>query len=310
MAEVVGPFTIEDGSPAEIERVKAVAARIPPAMAASDAGRQKVFFHKRPRKAPSWAWGYQPTKGRVWINPAETVDKQLYTIAHEYFHGWEDRHATPALRNALRALMGTDTAWGGGSYTKHKSSRPSEAAADSFARSIGFGKGLLPGFYTLSVPAAAHGAFLATLLGGAARSTTPKQDKAGGGAVAPNPLPTQRRRRSPEPDHRPRRRIASLRPWPGQAAPVTRQVAFGGQIATGRGLTGGAYEVNGRHGSWWLEVVAVDGQWIAPPLWVPALELQPLRAQPSPPVGSARASRVSGRAEPVLSGTPAPSVDC
>lgn len=259
MGRVIGPFTVEDGTPAEEARVELVASRIPAAIASKDqAGRQKVYFHSRPAGAPSWAWGYQPTRGRVWINPGMDPDKQLYTIAHEYFHGWESRNANAAMRSAIKGLAGSNVGWDGGYYTQAGSNRPAEFAADAFARALGFGGGLLPGFYDTNIPPSAYSQLFATM--------------AGGGASASDPFLQPR---TPARVRLPRHRSASLHAWPNSQGPTIRRVASGGRIQIAHGRTGGFMTApDGDSSAWWFRAVAVNGRSIEPALWVSAIEVR------------------------------------
>jgi hypothetical protein len=271
MGQLVGPFTIEDATATEAARVQLVASRIPaPIAGRMRQGATELFFapNRKPGAAPSWAWGFRPGNGHCWIDRRAAADKQLYTIAHEWFHDWDDEVATPAQRNAIRALAGSTVGWKGGHYTKDGTNRPAEWAADAFARAIGFGAGLLGGFYTGGISSASYSQLLAIM--------------AGGGASASDPLlqPHTRVR-----VRLPRRQWVSLRAWPGLAAPVIRRVGFGGRIQIGRGHTGGAWATDdGLRGSWWCRVQAINGVSIEPELWACAGEVKhPEEPQPASP---------------------------
>lgn len=238
-----------------------------------------------PRGVPTWAWGYSwrarnGRRPRVWINPNLDSDTKRYTIVHELGHQWIAKNGTRAMRRALKR-------YAIGQFGSDYKTQFGEWFAHNFARSVTGGSfnnvnwGLRIRIAPSNLPAF-KGVMLST-------AGTPDEDEPawpptgdpGGGAPAPVPFPI--------PDHRARRRSAFLRSWPGLAAPVIRQVASGGRISTGRGRTGSATE----HGSWWLEVVAVDGSWIEPALWVPGGEVRPLRPSERQPINPAPAPEVT-----------------
>lgn len=289
--EQVGPFTVTAATPAQVARVGQVAARIPATMVA-DAGAFRIDFGERPARAPSWAWGFKTGRGRLWVDPRRSATKQLYIIAHEYFHEWDDRHATTAQRNEARALMGSRLGWNGGYEKQTGTNRPAELAADAFARALGFTDGPRRSYW-LSPQPFAPAALLAVFAGGGATAPAPFPDAAqepaqGAQEPAPAPEPAPEPAPAPEPSSPTQepppaqpRRLVSLRAWPGLAAPVIRRVVFGGRIRTGVSRIGAwSVLVDGRRGSLWLQVLAVNGKSIDPPLWLSAVELLP---QPTPP---------------------------
>jgi hypothetical protein len=265
----VGPFRVPAGDP--ILPLVQEADALLDARFRPERGWFTIQSTKRPARAPKWSWGLRAQRS-LWVNPRRNRLEKLYVILHEYAHGWDGRYGTPAMRQAISALMGTKLAWGGGYYKandagKVTSNRPLEGFADAFAKAMAKGlfDGLLVRTYTTNVSPAQYPAFLAAIA---------QLDK-GGPAVADGPFPATPPSPTPESVRVPRHRFAYLRAWPGWAAPVIRVVGFGGQIATARGRIGAAWRgADGRPGAWWFRVVAVAGRSIQPALWVPGSEVK------------------------------------
>lgn len=261
----VGPFKVPAGDPVlplVQEANGMLDARFRP-----DSGWFTIQSTKKPVRAPKWAWGFRAARS-LWVNPRRNRLEKLYVILHEYAHGWDGRYGTPAMRDAVKRLMGTTLAWSGGHYTEKGSNRPLEGFADAFAKANAAGAfdGLLRGFYKSNVASSAYPTFLASVA----------QTDKGGPPVGADPFP-QLPTPTPEQLQVPLHRFAYLRAWPGFAAPIIRRVGFGGQIETAHGRTGAAWSTaDGRRGSWWFRVRAVAGRSIEPALWVPAGEVKPL----------------------------------
>lgn len=265
MGQVIGPFDVQDGDAAQLAAVSAVAARIPPAMAAADGpGRQRVWFGRR-FGAPSYAWGYTPDRNNQWVNPrflgkTATLRAQLeHVTAHEYWHGWQGRHGSQAKPMLALATIGTPGTTQTGSFTNRKS----EALADALARSLGFTDGVPRSYYRVQVPASSYGQLLDLL------------SKVEAGPTGP----THQYLRS--------ERVA-LRQLPQRDAPAVAWAVAGSVIQVERGLSGGPYLVKAADGAGfrsllWLEAVALDGRRLEPPLWTAALLWAPLPSMPAPP---------------------------
>lgn len=113
----------------------------------------------------------------------------------------------------------------------------------------------------------------------------------------PVPVPTP----SPVSTHRSHPLLgADLRAAPTSSAPVLARVPGGIPVRAARGRTGESYQVGGSRSLLWLEVSALDGHLVDPPLWSPAVSLAALRSSPSPslPPVAGQASSASSRPTP------------
>lgn len=305
MGQIIGPFTVDDGTAEQIAEVQSVVARIPPAIAGLDrAGVHHLSFDPRrepagSKRQPFDPYGYTPSRNFTWIdaspNPNSPSVKRAgasavrqYTIAHEYDHGWMGRHGTPAMQAAIMAAMPATaaTSWRGGHYTASSSNRPAEGAADSFAKALGLGGGVLPTFYS---EARVNGPQLLAIMSG------------GRGTTVPDPKPRKARTM----DHVVTGEGAHLRNNPDLAASVVVTLPSGSQIATGLTRSGSDAEVNGQHSNQWLEVLAVAGSPCQPPLWVSELVIRPLESSPTTSRPTSRGRRTTSKSRRTGSGAAA-----
>lgn len=266
MSVLVGPFAVQDATPAELARVQSVVRLIPPEMAAQDAARPiNLWFHRR-LGAPSWAWGYAPNRNNIWANPTKqaaygSLEAQHgYVIPHEYLHAWWGRHGRGVDADALKALVvGTMGNVENADFTN----RFSEALADAFATSLGGDRGVRPRYFRAAIPSSAYGTMLGILTGK---------------VPARPPRATHTLRRSG---------LVALRESPLVSAPVVAWAVSGSLIRAVDGRSGGPYYVRagglGYRSRLWLEVVALDGLLLPAPLWSAELLWSPLPAIPAPP---------------------------
>lgn len=266
MSVLVGPFAVQDATPAELARVQSAAGRLPPEMVAQDAARPiNLWFHRRGR-APSWAWGYAPNRNNIWVNPirqpayASLDAQQGYVILHEYLHAWHGRRGRSVPTDELKALVvGTM----GNVETARFTNRFSEALADAFASALGGDRGVRPGYFRAAIPSSAYGTMLELLAGK---------------VPARPPRATHTLRRSGP---------VALRESPLVSAPVVAWAVSGSLIRAVAGRSGGLYYVRagglGYRSRLWLEVVALDGLPLPAPLWSAELLWSPLPASPAPP---------------------------
>lgn len=263
MGQVIGPFDVQDARDAgQLAAVQDVAAAIPPAMAAADGqGRQKLWFYNR-LGAPAYAWGYTPNGRNEYVSPSSqspdvSLPDQLRHVAgHEYWHGWQRRH--PAAANALMARY-VPRPWGN-KQTAHWTDSPHEAMADAFTRALGFSRGVRPSYYRVRVPDASLAGLAADLGKVEARPVRASHQLLLSGPVA-------------------------LRESPQLQAPVAAWAVAGSAIRAVLGLSGGPYVIRladgtGLRSPLWLQVDALDGRPLVPPLWTAALLWAPLPAMP------------------------------
>lgn len=157
MSQVVGPFTIQDGvGPAVAQVAVAVAGMLPPGMTEGDPAGWVSVIPNKPLRAPSWAWGYQPSRGRIWVNPGLPTGRMAYILVHEYTHAWAYRH--PQRYREMRALIVGPT---GNTETANWTNDPDEGVADAMPRALGFNDGPGLSWARAYVPRASYGAMLA-----------------------------------------------------------------------------------------------------------------------------------------------------
>ena len=255
MSTVVGPFSVETDD--LLAQAQAVAAAIPPAIAEmTPAGSIAVSSSNR-AGAPSWAYGYTPSKSRCYWNAGR------HAGAHEYAHAWWYRNGRKAGGNAaLRALVDHPELLGK-IENDHYTNRLSEAYAHAFAAAIGRPDGVFEGFFRVKIPATNYPALLDLMSKALAVATRP--------------------------DHICRRPLGMLlRQLPQVDSPRVAAAAFGSEIRTAGGLSGGPYVLRdldsgaGLQSSQWLAVLALDGHLIPQPAYTAALGWDPIPVQDPP----------------------------
>lgn len=157
MADVrVGPFLVRNANVAQINDVRAVAAKLPANM---QGGTTVVDFGRRPNGAPPWAQGFNQGANAFWIDGSNNSKTRQYDIAHEYWHSWSRTHSEQEAQ-ARQLVVGP----AGHTETRSWTNDPDEGLADAFARALGFNA--IPNYdFRAYVPSYQYGHFL-SILGG------------------------------------------------------------------------------------------------------------------------------------------------
>lgn len=164
---IVGPFTVENPTPAELNDVRAVAARLPTAMRSAQGGLVNVDFGSRPSGVPTWAVGYNRRNNAFWVNPNESSSTRQYVIAHEFWHEWSRTNASHE-QQARRLIVGNT----GNTQTSSWTNDPDEGMAHGFAKALGF-SAIKDYDFRAYIPASSYSHYI-NILGGSSNLPIPE----------------------------------------------------------------------------------------------------------------------------------------
>lgn len=165
---IVGPFHIRASDPVLNYAEDAVSLLDDRIIDKDIQGRVLLQSTNRPRGTPEWAWGYNPSVDKCWINLDNAFVEVEYSINHEYAHTFDTKFLTPILRKDFMAMMINVNSnepvkfWNKGIYTPKGCFVPREAFADAFAKAQAGGefKRILSRFFKVRVPRSAYIIFL------------------------------------------------------------------------------------------------------------------------------------------------------